>query len=340
MSDTTQDTIHVVVAMDFSDDILTRLREVSPRLRIERHYPEVPESVWASAEVLYTLRHFPEPAQAPLLRWIQLHSAGVEHALARPIVRAEDVEVTSASGIHATQIAQYSLMMMLAFNYRLLKMVELKQKIEWPQRAHEVFNPHNLRGQTLGIVGYGSIGRELARLAEAIGMTVLATKRDPMHPAEEDEYTEEGTGDPSGEIPERLYPGEALASMARECDYLVVTLPLTEKTRHTVNTRVLEAMKSSAVLVNIGRGGVVDEAALINALAAKHIRGAALDVFEEEPLPATSPLWNLDNVIISPHISGNISDYNERGAALFIENLRRYLSKQPLLNKVKREAGY
>jgi phosphoglycerate dehydrogenase-like enzyme len=128
--------------------------------------------------------------------------------------------------------------------------------------------------------------------------------------------------------------------MSRECDYLVVTVPLTPATRHLINADVLNHMKKTAILINIARGAVVDEAELISALAAGRIGGAALDVFEEEPLPTSSPLWNLDNVIISPHVSGNTTLYHEKAAALFAENLRRYVENQPLLNRFHREQGY
>ncbi|GAB5493355.1 MAG: D-2-hydroxyacid dehydrogenase [Phototrophicaceae bacterium] len=333
--------INVVVAIDFSDEIMAKIKEVSPRLNVVRHFPEVPDSVWSTTEILYTTRSFPEPDNAPLLRWIQLNYAGVNSVVKRPIAQAEDIAITSASGIHATQIANYSLMMMLAFNYRLPKMLEFQQEKKWVKNRDEVFNPHDMNKQTLGIVGYGSIARELARLADAMGMTVLATKRDAMKTAEsETDYTPEGTGDPEGTIPERIYPGEALATMASECDYLVVTAPLTEQTRHMVNARVLDAMKESAVLINIARGALVDENALITALSQKKIRGAALDVFEEEPLPNTSPLWDLDNVILSPHVSGNTDNYHGVAADLFIANLHRYLENKPLYNQLNREIGY
>lgn len=333
--------INVVLAIDFSNDIIERIKDVSPRLNIVKHFPDVPKSAWSTAEILYTQRAFPQPEEAPLLRWIQLNYAGLERVMQQKIAQAEDVAITSASGIHATQIANYSLMMMLAFNYRLPKMLELQEKRIWSDNRDKIFNQHDMDKQTLGIVGYGSIARELARLADAMGMTVLATKRDAMKTAEsETDYTPEGTGDPQGNIPERIYPGEALLTMARECDYLVVTAPLTEQTRHMVNARVLEAMKDSAVLINIARGGLVDEKALITALSQKTIRGAALDVFEEEPLPSSSPLWALDNVIISPHISGNTDNYHEKAADLFIANLYRYLENKPLYNQLNREVGY
>jgi phosphoglycerate dehydrogenase-like enzyme len=340
MPETTQDPVRVVVAADFSDEIMQQLRSISDRLNIERHFPDVPDSVYAEAEVLYTIRHFPEPEQAPRLRWIQLHSAGVEHTLHRPIVQAEDIEVTSASGIHATPIAEYCICMMLAFMYQVPRMIQLKAEANWPENQYDIFEPHGLRGLTVGIVGYGSIGREVARIADALGMVVLATKQDLTQLRDDEGYIESGTGDPNGDIPERLYPPQALGSMVRDCDFLVVATPLTEATHHLIDETILQQMKSSAVLINVARGNVVDEAALISALAAEQIGGAALDVFSEEPLPPTSPLWNLDNVIMSPHVSGNNARYHERAAALFYENLRRYIDKRPLLNRIDRERGY
>lgn len=332
--------IHVVVAMDFSDAIMERIRAAVPQVKVERHFPNVPDRAYADAEILYTLRNFPSPTQAPRLRWIQLHTAGVEHALKEPVIQAEDLEVTTTSGIHAIPITEYCLSMMLAFNLKLTTMLKNQQHAEWPPDRHKIFAPRELRGQTLGIVGYGAIGRELARVADAMGVKVLAIKRDVMHPADEDGWREPGTGDPDGEIPMRLYPPEAVASMAKDCDYLVIITPMTDATTHLINESVLKGMKKTAVLINVGRGNAIDEAALISALAAERLGGAALDVFEEEPLPAASPLWNLENVIISPHVAGNSIHYHEKAAQVFIDNLERYLNKQPLLNRIERKRGY
>src|SRR5262249_18713581 len=140
--------------------------------------------------------------------------------------------------------------------------------------------------------------------------------------------------------PNRLYPPEALHSFLGECDFVILTIPLTGDTQHMINAAALKAMKPNAVLVNIARGDIIDEAALIEALRAEKIRGAALDVFAEEPLPNESPLWGLPNVIISPHISGTSHLYYERAASLFTENLRRFISGEPLLNQVERNRGY
>ena len=332
-----EERIQVVVAMDFADELVESLAALAPRLRVERHFPQVPASVWADTEVLYASHLIPLPEQAPRLRWIQLHSAGINHLLGKPILAAEDVAITTASGIHATPIAEHCLAMMLAFSYSLPHFQRRQAAAEWDRSARE---SDTLRGQTLGIVGYGSIGRELARLADCLGMTVVAMRRDLRQPAAAARYMEPGLGDPQAEIPTRLYPPQALASMLGVCDFIALTLPLTAGTQQLVDAAVLEAMKPNAVLINVSRGAVVDEAALITALAAERIAGAALDVFEEEPLPGSSPLWGLDNVIITPHIAGNTRRYHEKAAALFSENLRRYLHNEPLLNLYDRNRGY
>lgn len=332
--------IVVTLAIDFADEIVAELREISPRLFVQRHFPHVPPDVIARTEVLYTTGYYPEPEHAPKLRWIQMNSAGMNHALGHSIVQAEDIIVTSTSGIHATNMAHYCLMMMLMFNYEMRAAFELQRRAEWPQRPHEVFAPVDMDRRTVGIVGYGSIGRELARICATIGMTVLAAKRDLSNTSEVNAFALEGTGDPSGDIPDRIYPAETVASMAKDCDYLVVTTPQTAATEHLIGEEVFDAMKESAVLVNVSRGAIVDEKALITALSSGQIGGAALDVFEEEPLPNTSPLWNLDNVIITPHFSGFTRDYHDKAALVFKENLRRYLENRPLLNQLDRAKGY
>ncbi len=332
--------IFVTIAMDFSDEILVELREISPRLHIERHFPAVPLDVITRTEVLYTTGYYPQPEQAPKLRWIQMNTAGMNHALEHGIVQAEDIIVTSTSGIHATNMAHYSLMMMLMFNYQMRQAFELQTKAEWPAHPHQQFLPVDMDRQTVGIVGYGSIGRELARVCASMGMTVLASKRDLSNTAEVNAFAMPNTGDPMGDIPDRIYPADTVASMAKDCDYLVVTTPQTARTKHLIGEEVFEAMKDSAVLVSVSRGAIVDEKALITALSSGQIGGAALDVFEEEPLPNTSPLWNLDNVIITPHLSGFTRDYHDKAALVFKENLRRYLENRPLLNQLDRAKGY
>jgi phosphoglycerate dehydrogenase-like enzyme len=344
MSDSS-DSIPVLVTVRLDEAILDAFREVSDRIEI-LYYPvrqaaEVPDDIWARVNVLYTGDVVPEPAQAPKLRWIHAQSAGVEHLLDQSILQTEGVLLTTSSGIHATTMTEYVFMMMLAFSHRLLSMIEYKESATWPtENRFRTFMPLQLRGSTVGIVGYGSIGREIAHMAHAFGMEVLAVKRDVRHPADPDGYNLPGAGDPDGVYFHRLYPPEALISMVRECDFVVLTAPLTESTRGMFSADVFKAMKSTAYLINVGRGGVVDEEAMLHALQTGEIAGAATDVFESEPLPADSPLWLLPNLIISPHIAGNTSDYDDKAAALFIENLQRYLARKDLLNLVDRTRGY
>jgi phosphoglycerate dehydrogenase-like enzyme len=209
----------------------------------------------------------------------------------------------------------------------------------WPGGRWNKFVPQELHGATIGIIGYGSIGRQVARLAHAFGMRVLATKRDPRHIVDTG-YQLDDTGDPIGELPDRVYPAAATLSMLPECDYVVVCAPLTPETHHLIDEEALKAMRSTAYLVNISRGKIVDESALVEALEKNEIAGAGLDVFEVEPLSANSPLWKLDNVILSPHIAGFTPDYDRRAIDVFTRNLRRYLEGRPLLNLVDRDAGY
>jgi phosphoglycerate dehydrogenase-like enzyme len=321
--------------------LIERLRAVSPRLVVEhrtaRSLDELGDALRA-VEVLYTTGLMPSPESAPALRWVQGHFAGVERFLDHPLL--ESVVLTTGSGIHAPAMAEYILMMMLAFAHHLPRMIEYHRRAEWPQGRWDLFAPRELRGTTVGIVGYGSVGREVARLAKAFGMQVLATKRD-VGRVSDDGWGLPDVGDPEARSVDRLYPPEALHSMLSESDFVVLTVPLTPTTRGLIGAEELKRMKPEAVLINVARGGVVDEAALIDALRAGAIRGAALDVFAEEPLPAASPLWTVGpNVILSPHISGFTQAYDERAMALFAENLRRYVAGEPLLNVVDVARGY
>ncbi|GAB4547657.1 MAG: D-2-hydroxyacid dehydrogenase [Anaerolineae bacterium] len=336
--------INVLVLVDFSDATLNRLKGLSPRLKITklaaRAANDVPREIWATTEILYTHRPLPEPEQALKLRWIQLHFAGVDSIIEAPIFQNEGIILTSASGIHASTIAEFSFAMILAHARKIPLMLKSQRNAEWAENRFELFMPRELRGSTLGIIGYGSIGRAAARLGKAFGMNVLASKRNVMQPAAINEYEEPGVGDPTGELVDRLYPPQAVRSMLAESDFVLCTLPLTSETRGSINAEVISAMKPHAFFVNIGRGGVVDEEALVAALQQGKIGGAGLDVFANEPLPQSSPLWAMENVIISPHISGNSPRYAERAAEVFAENLERYLERRELLNRVDLSRGY
>jgi phosphoglycerate dehydrogenase-like enzyme len=304
-----------------------------------RTQEETNNLVSGGCDVLLTFR-VPDDASNRVrgLRWIQLLSAGADHALSEPL-RAGAIPITTASGIHATPIAEYTLASMLSYAHRIHLAIRAQTRHEWMKSGRFMANVDDIRGHTLGIIGYGSIGRETARLGQAFGMKVLALKRNPS------ERTDPGwcppdLGDPAGKIPERFFGPDQREDILRESDYVSVTLPLTEHTRKFIGAREFSAMKPGAYLVNIGRGQVIDEQAMADALKAGKLGGAGLDVFEHEPLDASSPLWELENVILTPHVSGANRRYMDKACELFIENLKRFASNRPLLNVVDPKFGY
>jgi len=211
---------------------------------------------------------------------------------------------------------------MLFFAKDLRRLVRNQQAGQWKQ-----FDIELLRGQTLGIVGYGDIGRESARLARAFGMKVMAVRRRAALSNQDPDL-------------ERTYPPEGSREMLAISDYVLVTTPLTPETRGMIGAAELAVMKPSAVIINLGRGPVIEESALVAALASKRIRGAALDVFDEEPLPEGHPFYALENVLLSPHSADHTVGWADLAMHVFIENFGRFRAGQPLLNIVDKKAGY
>lgn len=332
----------VLMTVRFPDPLVQRIRAVSPHLRVEVHpaatAAELPGNLLGDVEILYTLRALPDPEAVPSLRWIQFHYAGVDHVADHPLLRG-GAEITTLSGAAVSQMAEFVMMAILGLGRRLPRLERDRADKRWAENRFERFRPLDLEASTVGIVGYGSIGREVARLCRAFGARVLATKRDLRHPGEQG-YTLEGHGDPDGDLPARLYPPQALGSMVAECDFLVVAVPLTAETRGLIGRTVFQKMKPTACLIDVSRGGVVDHSALIESLSEKRLGGAALDVFPIEPLPATSPLWEMPNVLLSPHIAGASGRYFEQATGLFVLNLQRYLTDQPLFNRYDPQRGY
>lgn len=335
--------IKVIVTMPFPEELVVKLESVSPRLDVEvikaREVDDISKGSWSTVEVLYTNVVVPPVEIVPNLKWIQFHWAGVNHVAEEPLLQQTSVIATTLSGANATQMGEYILMMMLALGHNLPDMIDHQRQKEWPKDRWERFSPLELRESTVGIVGYGSIGRQTAKLLHPFGTKVFATKRDVKEPVDAG-YTVDGFGDPQGDYVHRLYPAQALRSMTQECDFLVITVPLTGETRNLIDSEVFGVMKPTSYLVDASRGGIVDHDALIEALQNKRIAGAALDVFPEEPLKESSPLWEFPNVIISPHIAGDTPYYDERAVDLFVENLNRYLEGEPLLNQYKSGNGY
>ncbi len=335
--------IEVLVTIPFNEAQQVQIREAAHGIRVKfapaRQVEDIPEEIWNKVEVLYTDRILPTPEQVPLLRWVQFHYAGIDFALDAPLLQRPGLLTSNLSGSASSQVAEYILLMLLAFGHQLPALNANQAARDWPADRWEHFAPLELRGSTVCLVGYGSIGRQVARLLQPFGARVLAVKRDAMHP-EDTGYTPDGMGDPGGDYFTRLYPPQALKSVLQESDFIVVCVPLTSETKHMIGVDELAVCKPSAVLVNISRGEIVDEAALLSALQEKRLAGAALDVFTREPLLPDNPLWQLPNVIITPHIAGISREYNQRAASLFAENLDRYARGLPPLNLVKLDKGY
>jgi phosphoglycerate dehydrogenase-like enzyme len=321
-----------------------RLQQISPELQVVVHPARQPQDisndVWQQVEILYaSSKMLPTLEQAPRLRWVHLHSAGVDSAIKQPLFQTR-VIFTTNSGVHAINAGEYVFMMLLAWYHRFPQLQEWRRQARWPSsgQRHKDFVPQELHGKTIGIIGYGSIGRQVAHLAQSFGMHILALQRSSDH--RDHGFIFPGVGDVQGTLPERFYVPEQLHTMLAESDIVVICVPLTEQTRGLFDEAAFKAMKPTAFLVNIARGEVCDEATLLHALQDRQLAGAALDVFNQEPLPPDSPFWHLPNVFMSPHITGETPHYTERAMMLFTENVRRYLTSEPLYNTVNKERGY
>ena len=263
-------------------------------------------------------------AGSPKLRWVHTFSAGVDRHVPE-LARYERVLLTNNSGAYNVPIAEHVLAMIFAAAKRVPEHLAAQQRREWQREM-----PHaEIRDANLVILGMGSIGGELARLARGVGMRVIGVRRDPTRDAKA-----------SAQGVDRIVSTDRFAEVVPEADYLAVTAALTPQTRGMVSAEVLRALKPTAWVINIARGPIVDEAALAAALKEKRIGGAALDVFDKEPLPADSPLWALENAILTPHVSNSSPKVRERSLQLVTENVRRFKAGEPLLNVVDRAVGY
>jgi phosphoglycerate dehydrogenase-like enzyme len=257
-------------------------------------------------------------AAAPRLRWVHSWAAGVEWLLFPALVE-RDVVLTNTRGVYGASLAEFALAAMLYFAKDLARMKASQRARRW-----DPFDVRMLRGATLGLVGYGDIGRKVAALGDAMGMRVVVLRRHPEPSA--------------GAAALEMVTSRRV--LCERSDYLVLAAPITPETRHFIGKDELDAMRPAAVLVNVGRGGLVDQAALVAALERGALRGAALDVFETEPLPAGDPLYGLDNVLLSPHTADHTATWREEAMRCFLDNLRRFVAGKPLLHVVDKARGY
>lgn len=323
MDDTT-----VLVIANPADGELAMLRKLPPGTRFEvGNSAEALSGAAAQADVILNwtnggklLRElFPK---CPHVRWVHSRSAGLDSVLFPELV-ASPVPLTNGSGVFSEPLGEFAVAAMLYFAKDLRRMLRNQQAGVW-----EEFDIVEVSGQTVGIVGYGDIGRAVAQRARPLGMRVLGLKRSgpPLYHV-----------DP---LVSRIYgPGELMEFLPL-CDYVVVAAPLTPETRSMIGASAFAAMKREAVIINLGRGPVIDEAAMVEALSAGRIKGAALDVFDQEPLPAGHPLWGLDNVLLSPHCADHTPDWLERAMEFFLAEFSRFSKGEPLLNVVDKTLGY
>jgi phosphoglycerate dehydrogenase-like enzyme len=266
-------------------------------------------------------------SMANKLRWIHSPSAGVHQFLSQELVQSM-VLLTNGRDVHGPAVAEQVIGMIFALAKKIPQAVRFQQQHVWGQKTiwRKYSGPQELAGLTSGLVGLGSIGRNVARHAANLGMKVICVR--------------EHANLPKPEFVDRVLPTSQLKELLAASDYVVLAAPVTSATRRMIGTGEIAAMKATAYLINVGRGSLVDEPALIAALKQNKIAGAGLDVFEREPLPADSPFWDLDNVLITPHTAGMNARMWEHQYSLFSENLRRYLSGQPLLWGVDKSKGY
>ena len=332
----TSEMVRVVLTTPVEESNLQKIRAVSERLKVDQLSPLILaerkgdgskkgelDALFGEAEVVYGwIHHFPKNllSRSPRLKWIQTMSAGVDR-LPEDLMKSP-VRIANASGLHGTPMAEVALQMMLMFAKDAPSCFQMKQRKEWKR-----YTPKVLRGQTVGILGLGAIGKEIARLCKAFGMTVLGIHRSST----------DGESSPNVD---RGYSRDQLSQFLAASDFVVIAMPLTRETKGMISERELRFMKPSAYLINIARGAIVNEAVLIRALEEKWIAGAGLDVFVDEPLLPASRFYDLPNVIFSPHISGEMPDYELRATEVFCENLRRYLQGEPFLHEVDKLKGY
>lgn len=309
-------------------DVAVHVRRRFPEMKVVHlpTYDHLPDEIADTDIFVGWSLHPGQFVRARKLKWIHSTAAGVSQ-LMYPELRSSSVIVTNASGVHTIPIAEHTLGMLIAFARRFPDSLRHQQQRRWAQQDiwDAPIRPRELHGQTLLIVGFGAIGKELARRVKPLGMKIVAVTRS-------------GAGDTS--LADQILPVSRLNEVLHHADYVVFAAPDTPETTHMIAAPQLAAMKPTAYLINIARGTLIDEAALIDALRRRAIAGAALDVTTEEPLPPESPLWDLENIFITPHTSAVSEFLWDRQTELLLENLGRWFSDRPLMNQVDLSHGY
>lgn len=266
------------------------------------------------------------------LRWIHLLSAGYDQLVGHPICGRSGLRISTSAGVCAGHMAEFVVGQILRHVKRFDEMAALQETRHWPDRVRMATD--TLRGRRAVIVGYGAAGRESARLLRALGVEVDVVQRSNGRQKFVGYMPFPGMGDPEGSLPGRVFTLDCLYEAVAEADFVILSIPLTERTRHLLNVSVLRALKRGAVIINIARGALIDHDALRQALEAGHVAHAYLDVFPVEPLPSNSPIWNFPQTSVTPHMAGVVPMDNTMAESLFRDNLERFRSGRPLLNEI------
>jgi phosphoglycerate dehydrogenase-like enzyme len=332
--------LHIIINAPLPAEQEKKLRALAPRMRltfVPHGGTAIPTEALRDAEIVYTDCANFDPADAPRLRFVQTNSAAT-NPFRQSKVSSDSTPVANVTGAYSVAVAECAMGMLLAVTRKITLGCRFQAESRWAD-DYDPWVGVDLYGMTMGIVGYGSIGRQIARLAQGFGMTVLACKRRPEKRTD-DSYLLPGTGDPEGRIPKAWFGEKQIAELFRQSDVAMVALPDVPTTQQRIGRSELVALPRHAYFVNVGRGAVVDEPALIECLCQGKLAGAALDVFAEEPLPAISPLWKMENVLIMPHIASWTTAQTARAAEVLIENVRRHLNDEPLINLIDKKLLY
>jgi len=320
--------VKVLISFDLPRKFVDSIKKLSPRLSVHQatHDKELLVLI-EDADVLFAGRFSKELfLSAKKLKWIQTSFVGVDRFLFPEVARS-DVIVTNASGVNSVAVAEHVIALILCLNRDLKLFMNNQAKRQWKTGDVDLMTRLNeLPGSTLGIVGLGAIGEEIAKRAKCLGMNVIATKKHLE--GKKPDYVD------------TIIPPEKLKNLLSKSDFVVIQLPLTESTEGIIGQSELKSMKPTAYLVNASRGRIIQEKALVKALHEKWIAGAALDTFATEPLPKDSPLWTMENIIITPHVAGLTPKYLDRLVGIFCENLMHFLKDEKMINIVDKARGY